>query len=107
MQAMKYMILFIVELLYDTMISIDSEQAADTQMYCCGVIKNLAGNPNLSETLSGKCTLYTLATILARVNKLVSYPRCLLFVSVLSHFICAFSLWSFFIVQLINNVDVL
>lgn len=63
------------------MISIDTEQSSDAQKYCCGVIKNLAGNPKLLETLSGKCTLYTLATILAKVNKLVCLTMRVLFIA--------------------------
>ncbi|XP_067951316.1 armadillo repeat-containing protein 2-like [Watersipora subatra] len=61
----------VLELLYDTMTSIEYEHNREALLYCCGVIKNLAGNPSLSETLSRKYTLYTLATILAKVNKLV------------------------------------
>mgnify|MGYP001792812831 FL=1 len=63
--------IYLVDLLFDTMVNMDHDQSGEALVYCCGAVKFLAGNKALSATLSRKCTLYTLASILNKINKQV------------------------------------
>lgn len=59
----------IIDLMLDTVISLDCELQEDAVLYCCGVIKFLAANPTLAKAMTKKCTIYTLSSILTRINK--------------------------------------